>query len=75
MEGVKPGAPHHLLHLGLLTLIGLSVLLYSTLGIVEGVEADITFIQKEARPSANSLGPGSSTSSTLPASRSSSRPT
>ena len=35
MEGGKPGADHHLLHLGLLTLIGLSVLLYSTLGIVE----------------------------------------
>jgi hypothetical protein len=42
--------------LGLLTLIGLSVLLYSTLGIVEGAEADITFIQKEAQALGEQLG-------------------
>src|SRR5215207_4322598 len=42
--------------IGLLTLIGLSVLLYSALGIVEGGEADITFLQKEAQALSNQLG-------------------
>src|SRR5215208_1840666 len=35
--------------LGLFVLIGLSVLVYSALGIVSGGEADITFLQKEAK--------------------------
>jgi hypothetical protein len=42
--------------LGLLILIGLSVLLYSTLGIVKGGEADITFLRKEALALSNQLG-------------------
>jgi hypothetical protein len=42
--------------LGLLILIGLSVLLYSALGIVEGGEADITFLREEARALSNQLG-------------------
>jgi hypothetical protein len=45
--------------LGLLTLIGLSVLLYSTLGIVEVPESqagDITFLQTEAQALSNQLG-------------------
>ena len=39
-----------------MTLIGLSVLLYSTLG-MEGPEADITFIQKEGEALGEQLGP------------------
>jgi hypothetical protein len=45
--------------LGLLTLIGLSVLLYSTLGIVnvpESQAGDITFLQTEAQALSNQLG-------------------
>jgi hypothetical protein len=45
--------------LGLATLIGLSVLLYSTLGIVEVPESqagDITFLQTEAQALSNQLG-------------------
>ena len=42
--------------LGLFVLIGLSVLLYSALGIVEGGEADITFLQEEAKALSNQLG-------------------
>ena len=42
--------------LGLLILIGLSVLLNSTLGIVSGGEADISFIQREAEALATQLG-------------------
>jgi hypothetical protein len=42
--------------LGLLTLIGLSVLLYSTLGIVEDAAAEITFIQEEAVALGEQLG-------------------
>ena len=61
--------------LGLLTLIGLSVLLYSTLGIVEDAAAEITFIQEEAVALGEQLGTWFSISSTLPASRFSSRRT
>src|SRR5215216_1708333 len=42
--------------LGLAVLIGLSVLLYSALGIVEGGEADITFLREEAKALSNQLG-------------------
>src|SRR5215211_7545764 len=42
--------------IGLATLIGLSVLLYSALGIVGGAEADITFLQDEAQALSNQLG-------------------
>jgi hypothetical protein len=42
--------------IGLLTLIGLSVLLYSTLGIVEDAAAEITFLQEEARALGEQLG-------------------
>jgi hypothetical protein len=42
--------------IGLLTLIGLAVLLNSTLGIVSGAEADITFLRTEAEALANQLG-------------------
>src|SRR5215218_7579383 len=42
--------------LGLGVLIGLSVLLYSALGIVEGGEADITFLREEAKALSNQLG-------------------
>jgi Mn2+/Fe2+ NRAMP family transporter len=42
--------------LGLATLIGLSVLLYSALGIVKGGEAEITFLQEEVRALAEQLG-------------------
>jgi hypothetical protein len=42
--------------IGLATLIGLSVLLNSVLGIVGGAEADITFLQKEAQALGSLLG-------------------
>src|SRR5829696_5941813 len=42
--------------IGLATLIGLSVLLSSALGIVGGAEADITFLQEEAQALAEQLG-------------------
>jgi hypothetical protein len=42
--------------IGLATLIGLSVLIYSALGIVKGGEADITFLREEARVLAEQLG-------------------
>jgi hypothetical protein len=60
VEGGKPGADPHLLHpLGLLTLIGLSVLCYSALGIVnvpESQAGSITFLQTEAQTLSNQLG-------------------
>jgi hypothetical protein len=42
--------------IGLAVLIGLSVLLYSALGIVSGGEADITFLKKEAEALSAQLG-------------------
>jgi hypothetical protein len=42
--------------IGLATLIGLSVLLNSVLGIVSGAEADISFLQKEAQALGSLLG-------------------
>lgn len=42
--------------IGLATLIGLSVLLYSTLGTVPNATGDITFLQKEGQALANHLG-------------------
>jgi hypothetical protein len=61
--------------LGLLTLIGLSVLLNSTLGIVENATDDISFTKDWAEGLGSQIGLWFEYSSTRSASRSSSRPT